>query len=107
MAINNIGERNFIKDLSGSRYTETARKKPSDAPRETTRDDTVSLSNGLKDMQIARDAVNAAEFNPANSDSGREEKVSRLRAMYLSDQYHVNPDEVAAKLIGTHFREIV
>ena len=106
MAINNIGEKVFVKDLSGSKYSDGVRKKTSDAPKESSKTDTVSLSSDSRDMLVAREAVNAAELTPV-ADPAREEKVSKLRAMYLSDQYKVEPDKIAEKLIGTHLSEIV
>jgi len=106
MAINNIGEKVFVKDLSGSKYPESVRKKTSDIPKESSKSDTVSLSSDSRDMQIARGAVNSAELNPA-ADPAREEKVTNLRAMYLADRYNVEPEKIAEKLIGTHLSEIV
>lgn len=106
MAINNIGEKTFVKDLSGSKYTDSVRKKTSDIPKESSKSDTVSLSSDSRDMQVARDAVNSVGLDPA-ADPAREEKVSKLRAMYLADQYKVQPEKIAEKLIGTHLSEIV
>ena len=106
MAINNIGEKLFLKDLSGSKYPDGVRKKTSEIPKESSKRDTVSLSSDSRDMQIAREAVNAADLNPV-ADPVREEKVSKLRAMYLADQYKVEPEKIAEKLIGTHLSEIV
>jgi len=106
MAINNIGEKTFVKDLSGSRYTDSIKKKASDLPRETAKSDTVSLSSDSRDMQVAMEAVDATGLGSA-PDSAREEKVSKLRAMYLADQYKVEPEKIAEKLIGTHLSEVV
>lgn len=106
MAINNIGEKIFIKDVSGTRYPEGIRKKTSDTSKEASKGDTVSLSSDSRDMQVARDAVNAQPA-PPQTDPEREAKVSQLRSSYLAGNYRVEPEKVAEKLIGTHITEIV
>lgn len=106
MAINNIGEKIFLKDLSGAKYSDGVKKKNTETPKESSRVDTVSLSNDSKDMLVAREAVNAAELNTV-PDPSREERVSELRSLYRNNQYEVKPDKIAEKLVGTHLSEVV
>ena len=116
MAVNNIGDKLFFKDVSGTKYSEGIRKRTTDAYSDSTKEasrsgDTVSLSNNSRDMQIARNALNAAPLNTDEQDlfagQTRDQRISNLREMYSSGQYLVEPEKIAAKLVGTHFNEIV
>lgn len=110
MAINNLGEKLFIKDVPGANYLEGIKKRTSDASqdvsKDTSRGDTVTLSSDSRGMNVAREAVMAAPPQP-QPDQAREQKVSELRSLYLAGNYRVEPEKVAEKLIGTYITEIV
>lgn len=117
MAVNNIGDKLFFKDVSGAKYSEGIRKRASDAYSDSAREnaargsDTVSLSTDSRDMQVARNAVNAASMNTSDqdisNDQSRDQRIAGLKELYSSGRYIIEPEKIAEKLIGAHFNETV
>jgi negative regulator of flagellin synthesis FlgM len=89
-------------------HNETADKQGINSPAKTTeaveterpQDDRVSLSNASREMQAAKDAV-------AASPDVRQDKVDALKEAVESDNYKIDPGQIAEKMIGSIINEVI
>jgi flagellar biosynthesis anti-sigma factor FlgM len=73
---------------------------PETVETERAQDDRVSLSNASREMQAAKDAV-------AASPDVRQDKVDALKEAVESDNYKIDPGQIAEKMIGSIINEVI
>lgn len=91
---NQYKKQTYVKETKNPEKGSAASKK-----RETKSKDTVSLSSGLKDLQLVKKAVD-------KTPDVRSEKVSELRDKINSGTYKIDPEKIAEKMINSVDRTI-
>ena len=86
---NQYKKQTYVKETKNPEKGSTASKQ-----RETKPKDTVSLSSGLKDLQLVKKAVD-------NTPDVRSEKVSELRDKINSGTYKIDPEKIAGKMMNS------
>lgn len=96
----NLGQQAYAREIEATKPPEI---QPEEAPRTETRgaaEDTVSLSDNARELQVALSAVEEAP-------EVREETVQDLRNEVESGTYQVNPEDVADRIVGSNIDELV
>ncbi len=94
----------YIDKASENKRTDTRKTRESDQKSEIP-EDSVSLSETSREMQIAKEEVTSTPDTSAQEI--REEKVEQLRQEVNEGKYQVNADQVAEKLIGSIISDYV
>ena len=99
----NIGKQTYTREIADKKS-----QRVSDAPKnQGIREDTVSLSDDLKNIQLAKQSVQADGVDSTMQTLEREEKVQQLKQAVSEGSYVVNAEKVAEKIVGFSMDEYI
>ncbi len=84
------------KDIKENRSTDT---------KNDIQEDKVSISDSSKEMHVAKNAV-ASAADPT-TETGRTEKVEKIKQEVQEGRYEVNADKVAEKIVDAAIDELI
>jgi flagellar biosynthesis anti-sigma factor FlgM len=95
----NIGQQAYAKEIEATKPAEISNDEGSTGEVKAV-GDKVSLSKSARDIQIAKDAVEAVP-------EIREEAVQDLKKEVDSGTYEINSNQIAEKMVGANIDEVI
>ena len=97
----NLGQQAYAKEIEATKPPEVnVNKEENSVGAVKKAGDTVSLSQDARDIQLAKDAVEAAP-------EVREEVVQDLKKEVDNGTYKINSNDIADKMVGSNIDEVV
>lgn len=100
----------YAKNANEVRGKEGRDAKPDTRNEGARPDAVVTISDSIKDLQTARQAVDAVPAEtaaPDRSGTNRSEKIAALTRAVREGAYEVDPEKIAEKILATHIDQFV
>lgn len=97
---NNYDHNQYVAGAAKTQRITVSEGKSAKEKNEIQLKDTVSLSTASRDLQLAKDAVEA-------SPEIRQDRVNPIKQKIADGTYEINTDKIAERMIGIHISEWV